>query len=144
MQIPSFDMALNNRLREQPNCLPGDVFSPLLSPVNRASFPHALGFAWPDWSLDGRRVARHRAGGYANHLDEIGFVDDKTPMALSPTLSDRVLFEGVALQGGSLFLSNVTRPGRGQPFPSPPCHMPQATSTQHPLTVLLGQNEAHL
>ena len=105
VQIPSFDMALNNRLREQPSCLPRDVLSLLLSPTNRASFSHALGFAWPDWSLYGRQVARHRAGGYENHLDEIGFVDDKTPMALSPTLSDRVFFEGAALDKRPLRLS---------------------------------------
>lgn len=51
-----------------------------------------------------------------NRLDATGIVDDKTLMALSPTLSDRVIFEGVALQGGSLFLSNVITLDRGQPL----------------------------
>lgn len=141
MQHPLYSMALNNRLREQPNCFPRDVLSLLLSPANRASFSHALGFAWPDWSLYGRRVARHKAGGYENHLDEIGFVGDKTHMAFTPTLCDRVIFGGVALQGDpsafSLIESRLGQPlFLGRPLSQPASQHHLASSVREAGAVL--------
>jgi len=67
--ILPFGAALDSGPCKQPIYLPGDVRSPLLNPVNRASFRHALGFALPITLLMAFWDAPHMAGGYKPPLD---------------------------------------------------------------------------
>lgn len=104
VQLPPCGAALNNQLRRQPIVSPETC--PLRFSTRRTGHhsPMPLG----SHRLTGPLMAVRLPGigpVAMNHLDATGIVDDKTHMALSPTLSDRVIFEGVARQGGSLFFS---------------------------------------